>query len=389
MASKQRPKRLTVLGSDEREHWFLVKGGEDVRLDERVEQLFGAVNGLLAADGVVGLRVRTYAVIPLLPDLGILEWVRDTKPLKAVVLESAKAKDLTELDGHKQRIEWARRFGQPVTTRYANIFGVSRADVVVAFRRCAGALPASATLRAFLWRVALGPEALWHLRQRFAASLAAVSAASYILGIGDRHLDNYLLCLRSAEVVPIDFGYSFGIGALLPVPELVPFRLTGFLLSALQPLAGPQAHGAFRDGLTTTLARCRERRDFLLDACALFIREPLLDWTAESRRRGVKDIEFLPRRRLHLVSERLGGRHPASLLMEELADTPCPWVRELSRGPVLEGIVAGLEDEDGERRRLYQRGTALSSAEQADCLIRQATDPNVLGRAWEGWAPEI
>lgn len=24
--------------------------------------------------------------------------------------------------------------------------------------------------------------------------------------------------------MPIDFGYSFGIGALLPVPELMPFR---------------------------------------------------------------------------------------------------------------------------------------------------------------------
>lgn len=26
------------------------------------------------------------------------------------------------------------------------------------------------------------------------------------------------------QLVPIDFGYSFGIGALLPVPELMPFR---------------------------------------------------------------------------------------------------------------------------------------------------------------------
>ena len=26
------------------------------------------------------------------------------------------------------------------------------------------------------------------------------------------------------QIVPIDFGYSFGIGSLLPVPELMPFR---------------------------------------------------------------------------------------------------------------------------------------------------------------------
>jgi hypothetical protein len=44
-----------ILGSDEREHWFLVKGGEDVRLDERVEQLFGIINSLVAPDAI-GLR---------------------------------------------------------------------------------------------------------------------------------------------------------------------------------------------------------------------------------------------------------------------------------------------------------------------------------------------
>jgi len=26
-------------------------------------------------------------------------------------------------------------------------------------------------------------------------------------------------------------------------------------------------------------------------------------------------------------------------------------------------------------------------AEQVDVLIEQATDPNILGRTWQGWAP--
>ncbi|CAJ1338387.1 unnamed protein product, partial [Effrenium voratum] len=150
---------------------------------------------------------------------------------------------------HKLRIEWSKRFGGQPVARYAKIFELPKADAVVAFQRCVAAMPLSASLKAFFWSSAMGPEAFWHTRQRFAASLAAASAACYLLGIGDRHLDNYLLCLRTAEIVPIDFGYSFGIGALLPVPELMPFRLTGFLLSALQPLAGPWAHGTFRDSL--------------------------------------------------------------------------------------------------------------------------------------------
>ena len=389
MASKQMPKRLVVLGSDEREHWFLVKGGEDVRLDERVEQLFGIVNSLMAPDAAVGLRVRTYAVVPLLPDLGALEWVRDTKPLKAIVQEVAKAKDMGEIEAHKLRTEWSKRFGGQAVQRYSKIFELPKADAVVAFQRCVAAMPSTASLKAFFWNSAMGPEAFWHTRQRFAASLACASAACYLLGIGDRHLDNYLLCLRTAEIVPIDFGYSFGIGALLPVPELMPFRLTSFLLSALQPLSGPLGHGTFRDSLEEVLFTCRSRSGILLDVCALFIREPLLDWTTESRRRGFTDLEFLPKRRLHFLAQRLKGLHPASVLKDELMDNQTAWVKDMARrtSKPLEVMVAGLEDE--ERAKVYHRSGHLSPAEQADCLIRQATDPNILGRAWEGWAPEI
>jgi len=278
--------------------------------------------------------------------------------------------------------------------RYPAIFALERSNVEVAFRRFVAALKPNETLKAFFVQRALGPEALWHMRQRFAASLAATSAASYLLGIGDRHLDNYLLCLNSLEVVPIDFGYSFGIGALLPVPEMVPFRLTGFLLSVLQPLAGPRAHGTFRDGLQRALRKCREHMGVLMDACSLFIREPLLDWTIESRRRGNNDVEFLPRQRLRFLKERLRGKHPSILLVEELAESRIPWVKERLRAPEhdsIEAIAAGLHDDD--RREVYERslreGRMLDVAEQTDCLIRMATDPNILGRAWEGWAPEL
>ena len=33
------PKRITIRGDDEREYKFLVKGGEDLRLDQRIEQV--------------------------------------------------------------------------------------------------------------------------------------------------------------------------------------------------------------------------------------------------------------------------------------------------------------------------------------------------------------
>lgn len=42
--------------------------------------------------------------------------------------------------------------------------------------------------------------------------MGVLSIAGYILGIGDRHLENYLINLKNGEIIAIDFGYSFGQG---------------------------------------------------------------------------------------------------------------------------------------------------------------------------------
>jgi len=40
LGSIRRPKRITVHGSNEKDYNLLIKGGEDLRLDQRVQQLF-------------------------------------------------------------------------------------------------------------------------------------------------------------------------------------------------------------------------------------------------------------------------------------------------------------------------------------------------------------
>ena len=40
MNSIRKPKRLTIRGDDEREHMFLVKAGEDLRMDQRIEEVY-------------------------------------------------------------------------------------------------------------------------------------------------------------------------------------------------------------------------------------------------------------------------------------------------------------------------------------------------------------
>lgn len=48
--SKQRPRKLTIKGSNGHNYMFLLKGHEDLRQDERVMQLFGLVNTLLNSE---------------------------------------------------------------------------------------------------------------------------------------------------------------------------------------------------------------------------------------------------------------------------------------------------------------------------------------------------
>ena len=76
------------------------------------------------------------------------------------------------------------------------------------------------------------PEAFMTLRNEFARSLAVINVSSYILGIGDRHLENLLMDTEMATMVGIDFGYAFGIAtSTLPVPEVSFFLFVKLMIS--------------------------------------------------------------------------------------------------------------------------------------------------------------
>jgi FKBP12-rapamycin complex-associated protein len=97
ITSKQRPRKLTIHGSDGAEYMFLLKGHEDLRQDERVMQLFGLVNNMLATDRVTAerdLSIARYAVIPLSPNSGLIGWVPNTDTLHALIREYRDARKI-------------------------------------------------------------------------------------------------------------------------------------------------------------------------------------------------------------------------------------------------------------------------------------------------------
>jgi FKBP12-rapamycin complex-associated protein len=88
LQSKRRPRKLTIWGDDEKMYNFCLKGGEDLRQDERVMQLLNLVNNLLRKDEQTekrDLRIITFPVIPLTTNTGILGWVQNCDTLQELI----------------------------------------------------------------------------------------------------------------------------------------------------------------------------------------------------------------------------------------------------------------------------------------------------------------
>lgn len=131
-------------------------------------------------------------------------------------------------------------------------------------------------LRQSIYKLTASPEAFLVLRMEFAKSLAAINVCSYICGIGDRHLENFLLDMSTGCLIPIDFGHAFGSATeVLPVPELAPFRLTRQLQGFLNPLG---VKGLLEHPMVCIMKALQGKRTVILNTMDVFAKEPLLDW---------------------------------------------------------------------------------------------------------------
>ena len=66
----------------------------------------------------------------------------------------------------------------------------------------------------------------------------------------------------------------------LPVPELMPFRLTRQFVNLMRPL---QESGLIRSVMVHSLRAFREQPDLLLNTMDVFVKEPSLDWKVKER----------------------------------------------------------------------------------------------------------
>ncbi len=142
-------------------------------------------------------------------------------------------------------------------------------------------------LRNALENLCLTSSAFLTIKNQFIKSMAVFSVCSYLIGIGDRHLENFLVDITDGEVLGIDFGIAFGSNINLSIPELMPFRLTQQIEGVIAP---HPLEGIYKQTMVHVLNAMRKKKSLILDACEIFVKEPLLDWVkhAKQRNRGQK-----------------------------------------------------------------------------------------------------
>ena len=79
----------------------------------------------------------------------------------------------------------------------------------------------------------------------------------------------------------IDFGYSFGSSIELPIPEIIPFRLTTSFIDLTKPVG---VTGSFRKSMLNAYDALKNKMQLIVDYCDVFVDDPLMEWVWVSRR---------------------------------------------------------------------------------------------------------
>jgi FKBP12-rapamycin complex-associated protein len=272
--SKQRPRRLKIVGSDGTEYTYLLKGHEDIRQDERVMQLFGLCNTLLSNDNECRkrhLNIQRYSAIPLSTQSGLLGWVPHSDTLHVLIREYRDSRKILLNIEHRIMLQMAPDYDSLTLMQKVEVFGYALDNTT------------GQDLYRVLWLKSKSSEAWLGRRTNYTRSLAVMSMVGYILGLGDRHPSNLMLDKHTGKIIHIDFGDCFEVAMHREkYPERVPFRLTRMLTFAMEV---SNIEGSYRTTCEHVMRVLRQNKESVmavLEAVSL-LSPPSLLYTTDPR----------------------------------------------------------------------------------------------------------
>lgn len=400
--SKQRPKRLFLTTSHGTSQKFLLKGKEDLRLDERVMQLFSLINIVMRSDfrsaENISFRVQQYTVTPLTETAGLIGWVDGCDTIYQLLQKYRKRKYVEEFLEEKL---WGSltTSKNPKFAENQTLIGKIEAMEYIADHT------SGQDLRKVIWATAKTCEIWIDKRRRYMTSLANTSMVGYILGLGDRHPNNIMLQKGTGLIVHIDFGDCFEVLMTRErFPEKVPFRLTRMLRNALDV---SDVGGGFRAISETSMYVLRTERDSVLAVLQAFIHDPLISWrlitaSGSAGKVSSEDSDFVEDKDVHRLdgadgdSKKIadgtingvnGGRSPTERSQKEIhsSNSSTPEDFEHKGTEVFQRLKSKLEGKDYTGR---DGSTSNFKVEgQVSQLIIDATDISNLSQMWRGWMP--
>ncbi len=322
-----RPKIMACLTADGSKYKMLMKGGnDDLRQDAIMEQVFQQVDRFFLGNKLSrsrNLKIRTYKVIPLGPNAGVIEFVQNSIALYDFLgpahpkyypddYNIRKAKDM--LKSHKKN------------ERYDNYMDITKSLHPV--------------MRHFFFERYKSPDDWFERRQSYTRGTATISILGYVLGLGDRHCNNILLDENNGDPIHIDLGVAFDQGKLLPLPEVVPFRLTRDIVDGMG-ITGVE--GTFRRCCEITLKLLREREEDIIGILDVLRYDPLYSWTLSPLKRRKIQENDQGKTAIQDSAEQTGTE----------SDTALEGVKmKLSKKLKVEAVVRQLIQEATDARRL-------------------------------------
>ncbi|KAL8809103.1 MAG: hypothetical protein Q9200_003724 [Gallowayella weberi] len=326
--SLQKPRKITIRGSDGHIYALLCKPKDDLRKDQRLMEFNTMINRLLKKDAGSSQRrlyIKTYAVTPLNEECGLIEWVDNLKTLREILLNTYRQKNIP-VNYNELRNLLNEASSSPPSPSKLRIF---THRVIPSFPPVFHE-----------WFVDMFPEpgAWFAARLRYTRSCAVMSIVGHVLGLGDRHGENILFEEGNGGTFHVDFNCLFDKGLSFEKPELVPFRLTHNMVDACGAYG---CEGPYRKSCELTLRILRQHEDTLMTILETFLYDPTTDFIGKKKK--VNDV---------------------------VPDTP-------------EGVLESVRNKV--RGLLPMESVPLSVEGYVEELIKQATDPRRLAAMYIGW----